>query len=249
METGSVHFAETKRREWPFFAVLVAFWVFSAVLLSIKGYDGAFIWIDGLQIEPLNWVSLHFFTHLGDGVILPALVILFFWRRDPALVVSFILAVFVTAVVTQFGKRVLFADWDRPIHHFANMPDVLIYDQHAEKAHSFPSGHATSSSAGGVFFAWAMYSYKRWFPWLVGLLTVFLCLTRVFIGAHFPGDIFVGSIIGSVGALLVLLLAYPRIHNRLQGWQRLSNPTLGYLAMGFAALLILGQFANLLLRH
>ncbi len=234
---------------WPFFVVLLAFWLFSAGLLLAEGYNGAFQWMNHLQVAPLNWASLNFFTHLGDGLILPALVILFFWRKDPALVLSFVVAFFFTAAITQFGKRFLFDDWERPVRVFANVHDVIIYDPHAPTEHAFPSGHATSSSAGGLFFAWAMASYKRWLPWLVGLLTVFLCLTRVLIGAHFPGDIFVGSMIGSLGALLVLLFVYPRLHNRLASWTRISNPTVGYLAMGFAGLLILGQFSRLLFFH
>jgi membrane-associated phospholipid phosphatase len=249
METGSLHFAETRRREWPFFAVMVIFWVLLGVLLATEGYTGAFAWVNGFQNAPLNWVSLHFFTHLGDGLILPALVILFFWRRDPAFVISFVVAVFFTAVVTQLGKRVFFEDWMRPASVFSGVPGITIYDPNPPMEHSFPSGHATSSAAGGVFFAWAMYAYQKWLPWLVGLLTGFLCLTRVLVGAHFPGDILVGSMIGSLGALAVLILVYPRVHNRLHGMQRLSHPTLGYVAMGFAALLIVGQFARLLLAH
>ena len=249
METGNLHFAEVKRREWPFFVVLLAFWAFLGILLLTKGYGEAFVWIDQLQSSPLNWSSLHVFTNLGDGLILPALVILFFWRRDPALVVSFLVAVVVTAAITQFGKRVLFHDWARPIEYFASRPEVAIYDQHADHWNSFPSGHATSSAAGGVFFAWAAYTYKHWLPWLVGLLTVFICLTRVFIGAHFPGDVLVGSIIGSLGAFAVLTIVYPRVRNRLLGMKQLSNPALGYLALGFALLVIAGQFIRLFLKH
>jgi undecaprenyl-diphosphatase len=249
MDTGNLHLAETRRREWPFFAVMVVFWALLAVLLLTQGYKGAFVWMNHFQSEPVNWASLYFFTHLGDGLILPALVILFFWRRDPALVISFLAAVFVTAAITQFGKRILFEDWMRPAQEFMGNADVKIYDPQAPREHSFPSGHATSSASGGVFFAWAMYSYRRWLPWLVGLLTAFLCLTRIFVGAHFPGDILVGSMIGSVGALAVLMIVYPRLHNRLHSWERLSSPTIGYLAIGFAALLIVGQFARLLLQH
>jgi undecaprenyl-diphosphatase len=249
MDTGSLHFAETRRREWPFFVVMVVFWALLGILLATEGYTGAFVWMNGFQNQAVNWASLNFLTHLGDGLILPALVILFFWRRDPALVFSFVIAVFFTAVITQFGKRVLFEDWMRPASVFSDMPGVTIYDPNAPLKHSFPSGHATSSATGGVFYAWAMYSYKKWLPWLAGLLTVGICLTRVFIGAHFPGDILVGSIIGSLGAMAVLVLVYPRLHNRLHSIERLSNPKLGYLAMGFAIVLIVGQFVMLLTKH
>lgn len=247
MENGREHLRETLQREWAFFAVLVLFWIFSAWLWAAKGYDEGFVWMNGVRYEPLSWASLHFFTHLGDGIILPALVILIFWRRDPAFVITFLVAVVATAFVTQFGKRILFEDWMRPSAVFEGVSGVEIYDPHPPRAHSFPSGHATSSTTGGVFFAYALAERRRWLSWLVGLFTVFLCVTRVIVGAHFPGDIFIGSIIGSVGALLVLVVAYPIVRRRIVGWQGRSNATLGYAVMGFAILLILGQFAHLLL--
>ena len=65
---------------------------------------------------------------------------------------------------------------------------------------------------------------------LTGMRSLFV--SRVFLGVHFPGDIFVGSMIGSLGAVLVLLVAYPWIHNRLYKYQRLSDPTLGWVIIG-----------------
>lgn len=249
MEIGQEHFKDTSRRLGLFFAVMVVFWVVSTYWWATLGYNGAFQWINQFRSAPLNYSSLYFFTHLGDGIILPALILLFFWRKDPALAVTFALAFVLTGGITQVAKRFVFDDWMRPPVVFRLDPSVAIFQPRPELAHSFPSGHATSFATGGVFFAWGMYEWRKWLPALVGLFTVFLCFTRVFLGVHFPGDIFVGSMIGSLGGALVLVLAYPMIHNRLFKWQRLSSPTLGWVVLGFAGLLIAGQLLRVALKY
>src|SRR3989304_1168857 len=57
---------------------------------------------------------------------------------------------------------------------------------------SFPSGHATSS------FAFA-YTLTTFFPWMRYLLygyALLVSISRIYVGAHFPSDVFAGVIIG-----------------------------------------------------
>jgi membrane-associated phospholipid phosphatase len=252
METGKLHFEDTKRRLWLFFAVLVVFWLVSLYWWVTMGYDGTFQWMNQFQYTPLNYSSHFFFTNLGDGIILPALILVFFWRKDPALAITFALAFLFTGTITQVAKRLLFDDAVRPTVYSFNGPvSIFVKEVVSEmpSRHSFPSGHATSIATGGVFFAWGMFEWRKWLPMLIGVFTIFLCFTRVFLGVHFPGDIFVGSMIGSIGALLVLLVAYPRLHNRLHTWQRLSDPRLGIAILVFAGLLIVGQFSWIAIKY
>lgn len=249
MEIGRPMFGDAAKRLWLFFAVLVVFWLISAYWWATMGYHGTFQWLNQFRSEPLNYSSLYFFTNLGDGIILPALILLFFWRKDPALAITFALAFLFTGGVTQVAKRFMFEEWTRPPMVFRIDPTVEIFEPNPPLEHSFPSGHATSFATGGVFFAWGMYEWRRWLPALVGIFTVFLCFTRVFLGVHFPGDIFVGSMIGSIGAVAVLTIAYPIVHRRLHGLQRLSNPRLGYAVLGFAGLLIVAQLVRIALKY
>lgn len=82
---------------------------------------------------------------------------------------------------------------------------------------SFPSGHAIFAGAsilGGFFYT------RRWIAWTLFVTGMFMLLSRVLAGIHYPGDIFVGLIIGLLGAYVVYryhnekfvteyLLAYP----------------------------------------
>ncbi len=64
---------------------------------------------------------------------------------------------------------------------------------------SFPSGHATSS------FAFA-YTLSTFFPWMRYLLygyALLVSISRIYVGAHFPSDVFAGIILGTwTGRLL-----------------------------------------------
>jgi undecaprenyl-diphosphatase len=249
MEVGKRHYLETLLRLWPFILVMAVFWATSTYWWVDMGYEGTFRWLNRFRLAPLNFSSYYFFTNLGDGIILPALVLIFFCRKDPALAFTFVIAFILTGGTAQVAKRFVFEDMVRPTLYFRLDQSVDIFVNQVQSSpprdHSFPSGHATSFATGGVFFAWGMYEWRKWLPFLVGLFTVFLCFTRVFLGVHFPGDVFVGSVIGTVGALLVLLIAYPLVHNRLHHLQRLSTPFYGRIVLLFSGLMILGQLLRI----
>ncbi|MEM7039027.1 MAG: phosphatase PAP2 family protein, partial [Bacteroidota bacterium] len=157
-----------------------------------------------------------------------------------------VVAVLLTGLVTQVGKTVVFPDWRRPPHVFAGSPLIEIVHPHPPGSRSFPSGHATSIATGGVFFAYFLGQWRKWLIPVIGVFTVALCFTRVIIGVHFPGDIFVGSIIGSVGGLLILQYMTPLFRKRTARFQRPENARWNQVVMGVAVAAIIGQFIQLI---
>ena len=83
------------------------------------------------------------------------------------------------------------------------LPDVTVLGQ-CGGLHSFPSNHAVNSAAVAAFFS-VLYPKAGWILWpVVGLIGV----ARVFVGAHYLGDIVGGWLIGSMmgaGAAVLLL--------------------------------------------
>lgn len=245
MEIGTSGFWHTTKG---YFSILILFWIGFGFIWFDLGYEGSFLTLNQYHWPPNDYASLYFFTHLADGAILPAIFILLFWRKDPALVMTAILAIYMTGILSQAGKMTIFDDWSRPAAIFEGVPGVDIFAPHPPKRHSFPSGHATSSATGGLFFAYAFGSIKRWLGIAVGFFTVFLCYTRVTLGVHFPADILVGSIIGSIGGSLILLTLY----SRLSRWQSSKKPELWKrwepLVYGIAILGFVGQFTYLIFK-
>jgi undecaprenyl-diphosphatase len=68
---------------------------------------------------------------------------------------------------------------------------------------SFPSGHAATAAAGAITLSAI---YPAFAPALV-FSGVIVALSRVYLGVHYPFDVLAGLLIGTVTAIVVLILA------------------------------------------
>lgn len=69
--------------------------------------------------------------------------------------------------------------------------------------YSFPSGHATCSIAAGVVLLKKM-PRKFGIPCMV--LAVLICLSRLYVGVHYPSDVLGGVLVGFIGAVAAIAL-------------------------------------------
>jgi membrane-associated phospholipid phosphatase len=109
-------------------------------------------------------------------------------------------------------------------------PSVKLSDA---TGYGLPSGHAQISLT--VWGSLADRLNKKWF-WIVAAVVVLLIsFSRIFLGVHFPTDVFAGLIIG--GILLVLYIVY---HAQVEKW--LAGLNIGFqllLAIAVPALFLL----------
>lgn len=178
-------------KHWPAWLVpAVCAAAFSALWL-LDANRAAFYMLNRLGSSEALWANI---TVLGDTVVAFALC-LPLWRRRPDLLWAF---VFVALLGTLWvhGLKPLF-DIPRPP---AVLPDVHVIGP-AYKAHTFPSGHATTAFAIGGLYA---LGFQQWRARYAIFLSVALvaALSRAVVGVHWPVDIVAGAFGGWMAAVL-----------------------------------------------
>ncbi len=204
--------------------ILIVFIPLLAMLLvkTCQDYYGVntpiFLAINHWNLGP-DWLWANI-TFLGDGM--PAFVLLaFFCRRNTRMLWLGLLAAIVTGIAAQGFKAVF--DAMRPAALLA--PEQFTIIGKTLRTHSFPSGHsATAFVLAGLiikrYLADASYPKRLW-AWGLALLASLIAWSRVKVGAHWPGDVLVGSVLGWYCASLVIWLDryWPSIGaNRLSCW-------------------------------
>jgi membrane-associated phospholipid phosphatase len=122
------------------------------------------------------------------------------FRLTAALAAAALLKVSLEAVAKTFVQR------GRPAQ---TVPNVILRGNSAAHGLSFPSGHAM------VIFAITtlVYPYlKGWWKILPWALAAAVCLSRAYLGAHFPLDVVAGAGLGMfIGGVLNLVFGVPGI--------------------------------------
>jgi len=215
--------------------VLIVFIPLLAILLvqASQNYyalnTGIFLAVNHWTLGP-DWLWQNI-TFLGDG--LPAFVLLvFFCRRDTRLLWLGLLAALITGLAAQ-GLKALF-DALRPAAVLA--PEQLHIIGKLLRHHSFPSGHSATAFVLAGILVQRNFNQQRYPQRLIalGLVTLasVIAWSRVKVGAHWPGDILVGSLLGWYCAQLVCWLDQfaPSIGHSL-----LSHRLLLALSLGLTA--------------
>ena len=67
--------------------------------------------------------------------------------------------------------------------------------------YGFASSHAANTFATATFFTLLFRAKRPWIKWLF-VWAAGMTYTRIYLGAHYPGDILVGGLVGVTGAFL-----------------------------------------------
>nr|MBR2111324.1 phosphatase PAP2 family protein [Alistipes sp.] len=66
------------------------------------------------------------------------------------------------------------------------------------------SAHAATIVSLSIISAYAI--NRRWFSWLIALVAIAICYSRIYLACHFPQDILLGAALGVVTATLGILV-------------------------------------------
>ena len=160
----------------------------------------------------LGWLYPPMWTVQLSGVIgaLPlAAAAAALWRRlrlAAALAAATLLKPWLEAVAKMVVQR------DRPAE---TLPDVILRGNSAAHGLSFPSGHAMVIFAITALVAPYIRSWRKVLPWA---LAAAVCLSRVYLGAHFPLDVAAGAGLGLfIGGVLNLVFGVPSATSSASG--------------------------------
>ena len=144
-----------------------------------------------------------FFTHIGDGVfavILGVIILLYNIRNGIYILLSYI----ISGLFTSILKNYFFDHINRPHFVFGYFVQKikLHYIEGVDMVgqNSFPSGHSTSAFA--VFTCLALLSKNKSLKILFFIIALTAAFSRTYLSQHWLVDITIGSIIGTIAAVL-----------------------------------------------
>ncbi len=199
----------------PFVAILMGYQLLLAVLVALYGYTGSFLLLNGFHRDWLD-APMFLLTHLGDALVLTSLLGLIFFRKNPELVLLLIVVVILTGLVGQLMKNFLFDAWDRPLSLPGRGGEVHTVYGYLLYQNSFPSGHSITASAAITAVVMTVRPGKSLMIFLA-LFTALVSYTRIYVGAHFAGDVLAGTILGVAGAIFLTAWLSPRIGQWVAG--------------------------------
>jgi membrane-associated phospholipid phosphatase len=199
---------------------LIVFYLFTQSALNINGY----IQIQTYWFYALNaWLSRfplmqQNFTHLGDTFVLLTLLTVLFVRA-PTLWETLLSATIVSAIFSSCLKSLF--SIPRPSVALSQNTFVIIGEELTGYS-SLPSGHSITifTAVGCIILGFMPKKIINKLVWCI-LLVAFgsgLAFSRVAVGAHFPLDVVIGSVIGYISALVGIF-----INKKFNAWQWISN--------------------------
>lgn len=199
----------------------LAFALAVAIFLFLHGKQDSFLIINGYYHPTLD-IFFQYITFLGDGLIyIPIALYCAFYNRK--YLVAVIAGILIATILTQFLKRVVFADELRPISleaHNIIIRKIEGIPMHRE--HSFPSGHTSTAFSMALLLA-AIMKRKFW-CYILPFLAFMVGYSRVYLSQHFVTDVFAGMTIGIITAYLSLLIYKSYVKKKAANQQVSTTP-------------------------
>lgn len=154
---------------------------------------------NGWRTPALDYI-LGWPTWLGSTIILLPLAVLLIAIFDRKSFLKKSAALFVTLLSVDGAVQMLklVIGRERPFVLFADEPTLVSVLFHPPVSYAFPSGHASLAFAAAVFLNFLYHGRLKF----LYVFAVWIALSRIYIGVHFPSDVIAGAIFGSLGAYL-----------------------------------------------
>ena len=152
----------------------------------------------------LLWLN-HFFSGCGEEIISILILGCIYWGIDKKKALRIGLST-ITATVTNGMIKNLF----RRLRPYQALERIKLLRE--LEGYSFPSGHSANAAS---LYGTIAYEYKKvkWLRYAAFLLPLFVAVSRNYLGAHWPTDVLVGLLQGTV-VFLFIELAFSKIMDK-----------------------------------
>lgn len=187
-----------------FFGIVILFCLWLLTLTLFLGYKESFIMLNAIRVPALDTFSL-WLTEFGNGFYLTifALILACTDKKHWKTALNIILCILITTIIVQICKQLLFLNWHRPAKLLQDKPIYTLLNP-VPHHNSFPSGHSISVISTATVLSFTLKNH--FFELLLGIFVCVIAYTRIYVGAHFPADVAVGSLLGlftSTGVLYI----------------------------------------------
>ena len=193
---------------WIYFVLISIFLAAAGYFIAIYDQQEGHILINQYYNE--LWDQLFpYITHIGDGLTAIIIIVtLFIWKEKYGYIALF--AFLFTTVITHGLKFIVFPDAERPFlllwEYFHDGPGHVVLPKEDMKVHySFPSGHTTSAMSIFCLLAVILNKKMKWTGLFFASLAMLASFSRVYLSQHFVEDVFLGTIIGTLGTLIMFV--------------------------------------------
>jgi len=165
-----------------------------------------FLYLNGLGTTSFDsfWM---FVTGKWNAIPLYIVLVYLLYKKigvKATLITVFVVGLMIASTdqLANLFKKVLFLRL-RPCH------DEVIYDamrlvkSHCGGRYGYFSAHAASSMALAVFLGKIFKQYIKYLPAFLLVWAFFVGYSRIYIGVHYPADVFTGMVFGTLIALLM----------------------------------------------
>lgn len=177
------------------------------VLLALNGSHTSF-WDEIMWFASSKWSWLPFYA------LLFALLIWKFKRASIPMIVLIALLITVSdQIASGFFKP--FVERLRPSHEIGIKDMLHIINGYRGGKYGFMSSHAANVFSLAFYLTFVTYHKIKWLPFILIPWAIFVSISRVYLGVHYPSDILAPMIISIPIAWLISRLYYRIIVNPL----------------------------------
>lgn len=165
------------------------------------GYKESFLVLNRLRF-PISDRFFLWLTEFGNGfnLVIFALILACIDKKHSKTAITIIICIILTAIIVQICKQVLFPNWHRPAKLLQGQFFYVLVNP-VPYHNSFPSGHSISVMSTATILSFVF--RKPVFQVLIAIIGCSAAYTRIYVGAHFPADVAMGSFLGCVISTII----------------------------------------------